>query len=71
MSKVKIVSDGTGLGTHVYVDGVELTSAKSVTFTVDASDLAVATIETYVDEVVLDGVVELRKQPIERRKARK
>jgi len=38
LSNVKIVSDGTGSGTHIMVDGVELHGVVAVEWRVDASE---------------------------------
>ena len=54
---VKIVSDGTSIGTHIYIDGKPI-AARAVEFSVSAANpemLAVAKITMAVHEVEIAG----------------
>lgn len=52
--RIKIVSDGYPMGTHVFVDGKEI-EARSVEFKIGVDHPAIATLEVYVDEIEVEG----------------
>lgn len=59
---VKLVSDGTGNGTKVLIDGKAL-DLRSLKLEIGANDQAKLTVELYVDEVEIDGAIEVEGAP--------
>ncbi len=55
---VKIESDGTPIGTKVFVDGIEL-ATRAVSFRAVVDEPIVVTVELYADEISIDGNVRL------------
>jgi hypothetical protein len=62
MNRIKIISDGTPMGTHTFIDGVELTNVTQLAVEVGVEGHMIATVTTkmYVDEIAVDGAVEVR-----------
>ena len=58
---VKLVSDGTGNGTKLLIDGVEVRSARALSFTVSANNLGTLSFDLHVDEVEIDGAVNVHR----------
>lgn len=60
---IRVTSDGTAVGTKIFIDGVEMASATRLTLDVAAGSRMIATVEVYVDEVVVDGLVDVLRGP--------
>lgn len=64
MNRIKIVSDGTSIGTHMFIDGVEQTNVTHLALEVGVEGHMIATVTTkmYVDELAIDGDVVVQRK---------
>ena len=59
IERLKIISDGTAVNTHVFIGDREMFNIRALKIEIGANDLARVTLEVYADEIELTGAADV------------